>query len=227
MSPFSQKKVRKKIGGIVFYSSLLSLMFVAPFHLRLLYELLDASSIKNLCYFGAGVAVGAWLPTIFIHGHLNVLLHEVKHSVVSGLVGNRALGMRIKKDHGHFRYSYTSETAPYNAFISLAPYWFPLISTPCILLAIALLGDEDIIIRVILGFGAGADLTLNIRDIAEHQTDFSDIRGGYQIGLIYVVAMNTVLLSILLAWIMQHSFGFKYLLDGWWALGQAVFNLFS
>ncbi len=144
--------------------------------------------------------LGVIFSVVFINGSLSVFLHELKHSVLSNLVGNRAKGMKVRRDSGHFEYEFTKETGRFNPFIALAPYFFPIITLPAALVAAALLRDRETLQLCLIGFCAGADLLICLRDISPHQTDFSAIRGGFKVGLAYVVAINIILWSLLLMW---------------------------
>lgn len=60
-----------------------------------------------------------------------------------------------------------------------------------------------------LGVLYGIDMLLNIRDIGDHQTDFTEINGGYYIGLSFVIFMNLSIITFLLAWVFHQWQGTK------------------
>jgi hypothetical protein len=216
----AKKVVNPKTGGIVFYTSLVTLLFLAGHNAFLLPVLLlaEVKSGYRLVEFLIGNAFGCWFASMFINGHLAVLLHETKHSVFSSLVGNKAKKMKIKKETGSFEYSYTKDTKAYNAFIALAPYWMPLFTLPTVGAIALLVGQPSLTSLFVVGAAYGADTFLNVRDIHRRQTDIINIRGGYMFGLLYIIAMNLALLTMLLAWVMQGYLGLKLLLYGLWKL---------
>ncbi len=213
----ARKKKREKHGWIAFFSSLFFLLFLSALNLFLLPGLLDGYAWTRASRFVAGGILGLWFAHQFIRGHLSVLLHEYKHAIVSGLVGNKWKGMKIKRDHGHFKYAYSKDTASYNAFISLAPYYTPLFLTPALILGLIFEGTNADIALFIVGVGYGLDFLLNMRDISPIQTDFSDLTGGFKVGVLYVAAMNLCITTTLLSWIFQGSAGIKLLGYGLWS----------
>jgi uncharacterized membrane-anchored protein len=127
-------------------------------------------------------------------------LHELKHSVLSNFAGNRAKGMKVLRDSGHFEYEFTKDTGKFNPFIALAPYFLPICTLPALLIAVSMFPKDSAYQLAIVGFCAGIDLLLCIRDISPHQTDFSAIRGGYPVGLAYVIAINLLFWCVLTIW---------------------------
>lgn len=174
--------------------------------------------------FLGSVAVGSGLAHILIKDHLSVFIHELKHSIVSNLAGNRAKGMEIKRNTGHFEYEYTKKTAAYNAFIFLAPYYFPLTSIVALGLSALFIWGEPLPLLFVIGASVGVDLELGLRDIGPHQTDFTSLRGGYVIGLYYVTVMNLVIWSLLLTVALEREQGLILLGNTLWEWG---FNLYS
>ncbi len=200
------------MGGIPFFASLLSLIYLAIINPLFLVALIDKHAIYNFMWFVAGLLLGIWFAGIFIRGYLSVFIHELKHSALSNLVGNKFVAFKIRRAHGHFKYKYTKETAKFNAIISLAPYFFPIITIPGIGLVFVAYQTANYFPLLLLGFFFGNDLLLSYRDIGEHQSDLTEINGGYYVGLAYVLAMNTVITTILLAWVLQRKQGLNFLL---------------
>ncbi|RMG42814.1 MAG: hypothetical protein D6719_05325 [Candidatus Dadabacteria bacterium] len=211
-----KKKADEKIGGFAFFLSLFFLLFLAIFNLTLLPSLWDSYAFSNILRFSAAFLVGGWAAHYLIRGRTSVFIHELKHSIVSNLAGNKAKGMKIAERSGHFEYQYTKATEEYNAFIALAPYFFPLFTLPALGISLIFWYHNHAALVFAAGVGYGLDSLLNIRDIGPHQTDFTVIKGGFRVGLLYVVAMNTTLFTILMAWVMQEVFGLKFLLYGLW-----------
>lgn len=169
---------------------------LVPATVFFVYNFADLSILK----FFSCALLGVILAAIFIQGRFSVFLHELKHSVLSNLVGNRAKGMKVLRDSGHFEYEFTQETGRFNPFIALAPYFLPLCTAPALLVALTVFQDERAYQLALVGLCAGMDLLLCLRDISPHQTDFSAIRGGYYIGLSYVIAINLIFWCVITIW---------------------------
>ncbi len=203
-----------KVGGFYFYLSLLALFFLS---------LSNIESLRALISLEAGPAIGLFLIAsilgimgshLFIRGSFSVLLHELKHSIVSNLSGNKSKGWTIKKNSGEFRYEYTKDTAHMNAIIGLAPYLFPLFLIVAALVAIPLSYRSHELTIILIGFAAGVDLHLNIRDISPVQTDLTTIRGGYWVALLYITAMNFVIFTLVLSWVVAQGNGLLAMAQG-------------
>lgn len=195
------------VGGFAFFLSLLLLFPTGLlFFVLAVLQIRDADSKIAFAFLGSCV-FGALLAHSMIRGHISVLIHEFKHALISNLVGNKNKKMHIDQNSGHLVYSYTKKTAHFNAFIALAPYIVPLATFVSILLSIALAPGDTLIAVIIIGLGYGTDLLLNARDISPIQTDISHIRGGYGVGLLYILAWNLVTASLVLAWAFQGAAG--------------------
>ena len=62
--------------------------------------------------------------------------------------------------------------------------------------------------------GYGADFYLGVADIGPHQTDFTNIEGGYYVALVYVVSINICIATSLLAWAFDGLNGLVFLCYG-------------
>lgn len=201
------------VGGFAFFLSLLALLPTGILFTTLtLYRVRAANDVCTIRFIISAL-LGAALAQIFIRGHLSVLIHEFKHSVISNLVGNRHRGLKIGRNSGHYSYAYSKRTAHYNAFISLAPYITPVFTFVAVLVSLIFYRDERQIAAAIVGFGYGVDILLNMRDISPIQTDISLIRGGYGMGLLYIAAWNLLTIGVLLAWVFQGPHGLLLLLE--------------
>ncbi len=195
------------VGGFAFFLSL-ALLFPTGllFFFLAVRQVRHAEGKMAFAFLGSCI-FGALLAHSMIRGHLSVLIHEFKHALISNLVGNKNKKMLVNKNSGHLVYSYTKKTAHFNAFIALAPYIVPLVTFLAILISIAVAPGDTILAVLIIGLGYGADLLLNARDISPVQTDISLIRGGYGIGLLYIIAWNLVTAALVLAWAFQGTAG--------------------
>jgi len=200
---FSKKEPKldtSKAGGWAFFLSLGAAVIFAPILVVAVLSRLDTAALGRLFPLVIAVGGGALGATCLIRGHIAVFIHELKHSIVANLVGNRARNFRIRQEHGHFEYEFTEKTRKYNAFISLAPYWLPLFTLTIGAIGYAGWWSNHAVVTLCVGVGWGIDLALIARDIGPHQTDFSNLRGGYRVGITYVAALNTCVGALLLAW---------------------------
>lgn len=202
---------QKKVGGLAFYLSLLALLSLVAINLINLVLLLTFERAVLLGMAAGFLMLGGLLARLLIRGGNATFLHELKHAVVANLSGNRAAGMVVNKHSGEFTYKYTKATAHLNAFISLAPYFFPLLTIPAALAAALLWNSNHLIMLGVIGTAFGADLELNTRDISPVQTDLTDIRGGYAIGVLYAVLANLTVATVLAGWAMGGVAGLQEL----------------
>lgn len=208
---FKKETQIKKTGGIPFFISLISVYILSSLNITNLPELFDSFALRRICYFGSGVVIGLWFAETFVKGKFSVFLHELKHAVVSGLVGNKSKGFEVQEKTGKFIYHYTNDTAQYNALIALAPYFLPLFLFFSSIFALIFFRDNQTAVLISIGAGYGFDFLLNVRDIGPHQTDIKHITFGYYVGIIYILGMNLFILSSISGYIFQNFYGLKYL----------------
>lgn len=224
----AKSKTDSPVGGITFFISLIFLLFISVNNLIFLPGLVNFAALATLGILILGFILGCFSASFLIRGHASVFLHELKHRIVSNLVGNKEKDLVVKKNSGHFEYEFSQKTAHYNAIISLAPYCLPLFSLPLLLIALVFFHTNMNLVVVCLGLGMGIDFILNKRDISPYQTDISSIRGGYRIGLTYIFAMNCAWSTFLLAWIIKGNSGLLHLLSGIIKILKIiVFNIYN
>lgn len=220
----SKKAAPQKVGGLVFFASLLFLLVIGTSNFRQFIALIDVESVSNCFDFLVCFCLGAALSKLLLQGHLAVFIHEFKHALLSNIVGNRWKGMQVNRASGFYEYEFTSDTKQYNAFIALAPYWMPLFSFAPFLLAFIPKAREFPMLAIVATC-FGADSYLNLKEIHPQQSDIIFIRGGYYIGLLYIFAANLVVFTILLTWAAQGNAGLKQLIFGLWQLTQSFIAL--
>jgi len=198
-----KRSENERVGGFAFFLSLILLLPTGlVFFIVAIRQIRDAD-IADAAIFILAAILGMMVAHGCIRDHISVLIHEFKHSLISNLAGNKYKGMKIDRNSGHMEYAYTKRTAHYNAFISLAPYIVPIFTTIFSLIALSTSRHDPTMMVLIVGFGYGIDLLLNMRDISPIQTDISLIRGGYHVGLLYILAWNLVIAALALAWAFQ------------------------
>lgn len=217
-----EKKEQKPVGGLPFFISIICLVIISINNLiflpKLIYEKIGEdgffSSLQNLIAFASISLFSALLAKFFLKHELAVLIHEFKHRIFANLVGNKYKSMKIGRDEGYVEYEYTKKTRIYNALIALAPYYFPLFSIIIGFVACIFCWGDSVAIMTFIAVGYGADFYLGIADVGPHQTDFTNIEGGYYVALVYVIAVNTCILTTLLAFAFNGVSGLTYLCMG-------------
>ena len=210
-----------KVGGLAFYLSLISFALLAAANSFNLIKLnLQSFSWQPWALFSGGLISGIFIAKLFIRGKLYVFLHELSHAIISNLVGNKWRALVVKKNTGHFEYAYSKETAKYNAFVALAPYWLPLLSLSLGGVAALLLyiNKNYFMLPFVVAVFYGMDLSMNARDVSPVQSDITNIRGGYYIGLGYIVVVNLFIFTLFAAWVSAGFDGLKYLFLELWSL---------
>lgn len=214
------------VGGFAFFLSLFFLLPTAVVFLGVALGQIRQGETSSLITFISSLIVGITIAHYGIKGHLSVLIHEWKHEVVSSLVGNRNKRMEVKQHTGSLQYEYTEKTAHYNAFISLSPYILPVFTFIGTLISLAIGTSSHAAPLVIIGICYGIDLLMNARDISPVQTDISLIRGGYGVGLLYILSWNMLTAGLVIAWALHGVSGisaqFEVILRAFIALYSAI-----
>lgn len=223
-----KEKPPEKVGGLVFFLSLFFLLILNGLLILLVPTIFSGDHLfRNWTYFVLGSALGYVSSSLLIRGRLAVFFHELNHKVLSGLLGNKPKKLKVGQDDGFFEYEYTKETAPYNAFISLAPYFFPLFTLFTLIIAMVNWRSVHHIAVLITGLGYGADLYLNTRTISPHQSDFSQLNGGYFVGILYVILISAAIFFFLASWVSDGAVGIAHLFKTMLQIFAALVEIFS
>lgn len=215
--PPSRSDTRSPVGGLAFYLSLVAVALLAFSNCLVLRDLLPTAPPTALLIGTVATGAGWILSRLVVRDYLHVFLHEQKHAIVANLAGNRARGMRVRRQAGHFEYAYSKATAHLNAFIALAPYYLPLALIPLAVLAAVVTTDHHLRIALVC-LGYGFDLRLQLIDISPAQTDLSAIRGGFLVGVLYVACVQLLVASTIVAWTIAAVPGLKALARGLFVL---------
>lgn len=186
------QKDKARAGDLVFFAALMFFVALLIGMLKALPLTFTIEYPTRVIIFLSSAFLGLLFATVFIRGYLSVFLHEFKHAIAAILAGNSPRGIKIGKESGHFEYAFSEDARSYNAFIYLAPYTVPLCSVMLILISIYPLYENMNAMIAISGFGYGLDLTISLRDVHPKQTDFSNLYGGFGIGILYVVALHLI-----------------------------------
>lgn len=216
------KEEQKPVGGIPFFISIICLVLIAINNIcslpMLIFDRIGTddffSLLQNLIAFITIAVFSGFIAKFCLKHELAVLVHEFKHRIFAVLVGNKYKNMKIGKDEGYVVYEYTKKTRIYNALIALAPYYLPLFTIIITGIACIFWWGNHAAIMTFAAIGYGADFYLGVADIGPHQTDFTNIEGGYYVALVYVVSINICIATSLLAWAFDSLNGLVFLCYG-------------
>lgn len=198
----TKKTVHRKCGGVFFFSSLIfTYVFSILFSPAALNVIATTSTWTRWRGFLGGMLLGLGLVKLLISGKTETLLHEIRHNVFSGFVGNKPKKIEVHDKGGSFEYEYTQETAKFNAFISLAPYFLPFFTLLTFPIWCCILNIPSAIRAGILGAAYAADIRLNLQDIHPGQTDFTDLNGGFFVGVLYVIGFHIAFSILIFTWV--------------------------
>ncbi len=215
------------VGGFAFFLSLLFLLPTGAIFLIVALLQIRFAELSSVVLFVAALIVGVGVAHYAVKGHLSVLVHEWKHEVVSSLVGNKNKRMEVHEHTGSLQYEYTKQTAHYNAFIALAPYILPICTFIGILLTLAVGSRNPRVPLVIIGICYGIDLLMNARDISPVQSDIHLIRGGFYVGLLYILSWNMLIAALAFAWAFNGLLGISELVTVILKLFVALYSVLT
>src|SRR5262249_7499668 len=152
-----ENKKPMKVGGLAFYMSLAVVCFLGTFDLTLIPSLIVKDKLVNWTYVFPGLVAGACVGAFLIQGRFSVFLHELRHSIMSNIVGYRAKGMKFFQNTGSFQFEYTKKTAHMNAFIALAPYFLPMFTFCAFIIAYTTLYPRHPLMVAVVSVGWGID----------------------------------------------------------------------
>jgi hypothetical protein len=202
-------KPEKKVGGLTFLISIPALFVLNCVVLNNLFSVVELAEGDSAYWLLGGVSLGLIIAPAFSKGRVYVFIHEVKHAILASLAGNKWKGMKVGSQNGSFEYVFYKHTAHLNAFIFLAPYWFPIISIPVWLLCLTNWDPQGL--KLALGAALGADVYMGLKDMGPHQTDLSRIRGGVLVAKSYILLMTTLVCSLVTIGGILGLIGFKLL----------------
>jgi hypothetical protein len=216
MNKIATEVNQEKIGGLAFFLSFVVLGILSIVNTYNFFSL-DIRWTEWRFFF-AGMLLGGMVAHKFITGWVSVFLHELRHALLSNLVGNKWKGLVIKGESGHFEYAYSKKTARFNAFVALAPYWLPMFLILGGAVSVAAAFKYPAVLLVLIGIFYAIDLVLNFRDISPIQSDITEIKGGYGVGLTYIFIVNLFIFTLVAAWVSAGFDGVKYLFIALWRI---------
>jgi hypothetical protein len=181
----------------------------------------------NWLHFVPGFVLGLLIGKFCFSERFTVAIHEYKHFFWAKMMGNQAKVSQVRMHTGKVEFKYTKDTEAYNAFVALAPYILPVFTVLCMILSLLIFREDHAWAVLGTALGVGIDLILNFKDVSPTQSDIYLIRGGYTVGLMYIVFMNFALASILAFWISRDWIGLRELGLSWWHWAVRIADLIS
>ena len=136
------------------------------------------------------------------------LIHETKHAFVILLTGNKLTKMRVGEGEGHVDYELYRDKLHFGPLITLAPYFFPLLSLPVLTGCLLFEFWNKVFLTLLLACALSFDLTLGISELHPHQNDLKSIRGGFFAGALYLAGFYIWWTLACLIWTVAGGRGF-------------------
>jgi hypothetical protein len=138
------------------------------------------------------------------------LIHELKHAVVVLLTGNSLRSIHVEKYTGHVDYEMSAETVRFAPIIALAPYFFPILSLPMLILCLVFEESNKAMLTLGLGFCLATDLTTAFTELHPRQTDLKTIFGGALASASYLAGFHLMWFSVCTLWVIAGRKGYLY-----------------
>ena len=167
------------------------------------------ANLTHVQYFAIAAGVGG---ALFITNGLRwvkTLIHELKHTAVVLLTGNSLESFAVAKDEGHVTYGLRSDRIHLEPFIILAPYCYPLLSAPVLVLISIFFPTPETRSAILVGFFMGADTISGLMEIHPYQTDIKSIFGGMKLSKVFITITHVFWISTCLVWIFLGLHGYK------------------
>lgn len=214
MGIFRKKKakidLKKKFGSFAFFFSIPVTLALAVVGARTLLRLIEQASFDRLRW--SIFAMGVCLALIVFSGsgwqRLKTFLHELKHAVIVVLTGNRLTGFSFGKREGSVEYQVYKSNMHFEPFVLLAPYFFPLLSLPALIVAVIAEPDYPLQFFFILGCTLGIDGITAFEEYHPAQTDLQRIFGGVLVTFPFLVLLNLLWWCCCALWLVAGSRGY-------------------
>ena len=129
------------------------------------------------------------------------LLHELKHALVIILTGNVVKGIYVSKSGGSVNYEMAQENFHAAPIISLAPYFFPLLSLPTLIVCCIFGAGDPQGFAFALGATLAIDLQTAFSEMRPEQTDFRKVLGGFFASALYLAGFHFMWVTVCLLWV--------------------------
>ncbi|MDR2338495.1 MAG: M50 family metallopeptidase [Deltaproteobacteria bacterium] len=202
----------KKVGGLGFiFSAMMTFVIGICFFIHSILILLIIGSLKKeielfFVIFICILIIMSKLPT----GRFRVFIHELKHAIFIVFTGNKINDFVVKKNSGNVSYKITKDDIVYLPLIALAPYYFPLLSLPVLILCLWFDNTYSLELSLLLGATLAFDLNTGIHDIHHEQDDFKKILGGFLVAGTYIGGSIFCWVNTCLLWVIGNNNGFIF-----------------
>jgi hypothetical protein len=203
-----------RTGSIAFFiaiPSALIISFLGAATLIKLYQIPTSREETHILFcigfIGASsIFASTKMPTV------RTFLHEVKHSIMIHITGGQVTDFQVNKHTGHVAFKMLQDRTHFAPFIALAPYFFPLLSLPILVVCIALGQNFQALSIILLGSALAVDLVLGYQEIHPSQTDLQRIFGGIIPAYLFIGAFHLMWIIICWIWIIGGNKGFLYMM---------------
>lgn len=169
-------------------------------------------------FFGLGALLAFCLTISLKLPRLRVFIHEIKHAAIIILTGNKLTGFKVDKHTGHVSYSLHKDKLKFTPLISVAPYFLPLFSMPCLLLCLIFESNFRMLFAGLLGFSLFLDILLGFQEIHPHQTDITKMFGGILTVGLFIVTAQLMWSSLCLIWVSGGMDGYMSSAETTWLI---------
>lgn len=140
-------------------------------------------------------------------------IHEAKHAIIIVFTGNKIKEFNVGKGEGNVSFEMYEDTLHFAPIIALAPYFFPLLSLPCLIFCIALESYNRPLCSLLLGLCLAIDITTSFGELHPYQTDFKKVFGGFFSCALYLAGVHLMWFSVCILWVVGGWRGYLFTLD--------------
>ena len=145
-----------------------------------------------------------FLTASVLSGKFVVLIHELKHKLLIGIVGAKTKSLEVHdNESGSIEFEYTTAVKNFIPFIALAPYFLPILTLLTTPFWTIFWGTTSELKRTIFAYVAMFDICFNMRELHPNQSDLEIVPGGRTIALIFIYSFNLTFFNILLLMILD------------------------
>ncbi len=210
-----QKSKDTKVGSFGFLFAIPSVFLLGLFGLIVVISLFEINGFEKKIWtlFGGG-AIAAFIFSLSLKlPRLRTLIHEIKHAAVVVLTGNSVKGLEIGKHTGQIDYSMRLDKLHFAPLIGLAPYFFPLLSLPVLIVCLIWQNEYYEELLLLLGVTLATDIATGIYELHPNQTDIKRMIGGFAIAGTFIAGCHLLWTTTCLIWVIGKRDGFVYAWD--------------